>query len=227
MGLIFLFDVDNTLLDHDALKVTLGDALLASLDGTDVALFWELYEQVRRDLGLVSLPETVERFLPTHCEDPLAPQKLAEVLFHLDLGSCLRPGAVELLRKASEFGTTVILSNGDQFFQRWKIWQSGLAEAVGGRVWVFPDKVDHFEDLDSRFGMDSRFVLVEDKADALAAAQAHWRHRVTTVLVAFGHHAASDTSGVEVDMIVGSPAELLARFGEMLPSGWGDHSSAP
>lgn len=220
MSLVFVLDVDNTLLDNDALKERLDAMLKIALGADDVARFWQLYEEVRLEMGLVNLRETVERFLPTHCDDPLAPQKVAEILFGLDFAACLRPGALELLERVGMLSTTVILSNGDQFFQRWKIWRSGLAGAAGGRVWVFPEKEQHFEDFDSRFGDNAHFVLVEDKVRALRAAQAHWGDRVTTVLVAFGHHAATVGASSEADLVVGSPVELVERLDELrLPPG--------
>lgn len=215
MNQVFLFDVDNTLLDNDAVKTDLEQALETSLRREDADRFWELYEEVRSELGLVSFPETVERFLPAHCADPLAPQKAARSLFELDFASHLRPGALELLERAQREGIPLILSNGDQFFQRWKIWKAGLAAASGNRVWVFPEKEHHFADLDERFDGDVRFVLVEDKISALRAAHAHWKERVVTVFVDFGHHAASadDTEGI--DVVVGSPEELLGRLSEI------------
>lgn len=217
MNQVFLFDVDNTLLDNDAVKAELEGVLSSSLRPEDTERFWDLYEEVRDDLGLVSFPETVERFLPAHCADPLAPQKAARSLFELDFASHLRPGALDMLEEASRQGTPLILSNGDQFFQRWKIWKSGLAAAAGHRVWVFPEKEHHLEDLDERFDDGTRFILVEDKVRALRAAQRHWGERVVTVFVAFGHHAASadDTEGI--DLIVSSPKELLERLPEIGP----------
>lgn len=212
---VFLFDVDNTLLDNDAVKADLERALETTLRPEDAERFWELYEQVRSALGLVSFPRTVERFLPAHCADPLAPQKAARSIFEIDFASYLRPGALELLKRADREGTPLILSNGDQFFQRWKIWRSGLAAASGNRVWVFPDKEQHFADLDERFDSDTRFLLVEDKLEALHAARQHWRERVTTIFVAFGHHAASGEDPETVDLVVNSPAELLERLPEI------------
>lgn len=216
MSQVFLFDVDNTLLDNDAVKADLERALEASLRREDAERFWDLYEQVRSALGLVSFPETVERFLPAHCADPLAPQRAARSIFEIDFASYLRPGALDLLERADEEGTPLILSNGDQFFQRWKIWRSGLAAASGGRVWVFPEKEHHFGDLDERFDSNTRFLLAEDNLGALHAARRHWGERVTTVFVAFGHHAASgDDDTDSIDLVVSSPAELLERFPEI------------
>lgn len=215
MELITLLDVDNTLLDNDGVKRDLEDALRASLSREDAARFWELYEEVRDDRGVVSLPETVERFLPTHCADPLAPQNAARAIFELDFARRLRPGAVDLVAWAAAIGTPVILSNGDQFFQRWKIWKSGLAEASGNRVWVFPEKEHHFEDLDERFGTKVSYLLVEDKLRALQAARLQWGSRVKTVLVDFGHHAPDENDPEGVDLVVDSPAELLGRRSEL------------
>ncbi|MFP3883201.1 MAG: HAD family hydrolase [Actinomycetota bacterium] len=215
MSHVFLFDVDNTLLDNDAVKADLEQALEASLSRQDAERFWELYEEVRGEFGLVSLPETVERFLPVHCADPLAPQRAARSIFECDFASHLRPGALELLEWASQEGTSLILSNGDQFFQRWKIWKAGLAAASGNRVWVFPEKEHHFEDLDERFDAGTLFFLVEDKTGALHAAREHWGERVVTIYVAFGHHAESISDAEAIDLVVSSPAELLERLPEI------------
>ncbi len=221
MELIILLDVDNTLLDNDAVKRDLEEALRTSLGEEDVERFWGLYEQVRDELGMVSFPDTVERFLPSHCADPLAPQNAARAIFELNFARRLRPGAVELLTWAGTSGIPVILSNGDQFFQRWKIWKSGLAEASENRVWVFPEKEHHLEDLDDRFGPGAHYVLVEDKLRALRAARRHWGDRVTTVLMDFGHHAPDERDPEGVDLVVGSPAELLSRRGELPRGGTG------
>lgn len=213
--MIVLLDVDNTLLDNDAVKADLEEALEASLGAEDAARFWRLYEEVRRDLGMVSFPQTLERFLPAHCEDPLAPQRAARALFELDFARHLRPGALELLAWARREGTPLVLSNGDQFFQRWKIRRAGLAEAADDRVWVFPEKEHHFDDLDRRFGEEARYLFLEDKLSALQAARRHWGNRVMTVFVEFGHHAAEAGAPEGVDLVVESPAELLERLPEL------------
>lgn len=215
MSNVFLFDVDNTLLDNDAVKADLEEVLETSLSREDADRFWELYEEVRGELGVVSFPETVERFLPAHCADPLAPQKAAKAIFECDFASHLRPGALDLLERAGQEGTSLILSNGDQFFQRWKIWKAGLAAASENRVWVFPEKEHHFKDLDERFDTGTRFFLVEDKIEALHAAREHWGERVVTIFVAFGHHAASTDDTEAIDLVVSSPAEMLERLPEI------------
>lgn len=212
---IVLLDVDNTLLDNDAVKEELRGRLADTLHPDDAARFWRLYEEVREELQMVSFPETLERFLPVHCTDPLAPQRAAQAIFDLDLAGFLRPGALDLLDRLRQVAFPVILSNGDQLFQRWKIWRSGLAAAAGGRVWVFPEKEHHLDDLDRRFGPDARYVLVEDKARALRAARRHWGDRVGTVFVAYGRHAEAATDDGGADLVVESPAELATRLPEL------------
>jgi hypothetical protein len=213
---VALLDVDNTLLDNDRLKDDLERALRTVLHPADAERFWDLYEQVRRDLGMVSFPAVLERFLPTHCRSPLAPEVAAEALFGIDFSHYLRPGALALVERIRRSATPVILSNGDQFFQRWKIWKSGLARAVDHRVWVFPEKEHHFGDLDRAFPQ-ARFMLVEDKLDALQAARAHWGERVINVWMRFGHYADDATGSRVVDLTAESPAELIGFVDEV----WG------
>lgn len=214
MDLVALFDVDNTLLDNDTLKVDLEQRLRADLHPEDAQFFWRLYEEVRVDLGMVSFPAVLERFLPTHCRHPLAPQLAAEALFDIDFAAYLRPGALMLLEHLRRSATVVIVSNGDQFFQRWKIRRSGLAEAADHRVWVFPEKEYHFADLDRAFAAGARFMLVEDKPEALRAARDHWGGRVTTVWMRFGHYAQDPTVPSFVDVAVESPLQLLRLLEE-------------
>lgn len=224
---VVLFDVDNTLLDNDAAKAELASRLERSLDPDDVDRFWQLYEEVRSEIGMVSFPLTLERFLPVHCTDPIAPQRAAEAILGLDYREFLRPGALELLAELDRLATPLILSNGDQLFQRWKIRQAGLAAAVDQKVWVFAEKEHHLEDLDRRFGPDARFVLVEDKGRALRAAAQHWGDRVKTVFMDFGHHAADDPH--RADLVVTSPAELHDRLDELgiSPAGSVGPAAAP
>lgn len=213
---VALLDVDNTLIDNDRLKDDLERALRAVLHPTDAEHFWHLYEQVRRDEGMVSFPTVLERFLPTHCRSPHAPELAAEALFGIDFAGYLRPGALELVERIRRSATPVILSNGDQFFQRWKIWKSGLARAVDHRIWVFPEKEHHFTDLDRVFP-DARFMLVEDKLDALRAARSHWGERVINVWMRFGHYADDDAGSRVVDLTAESPAEVIGFVDEI----WG------
>ena len=60
--LVFLLDVDNTLLDNDRAKADINAALMSLLGGRGTERFWALYEEVRKEFGVVNYPETLKRF---------------------------------------------------------------------------------------------------------------------------------------------------------------------
>ena len=60
--LMFFFDVDNTLLDNDRAKADMEAQLLGVLGQEGSKRFWELYEEVRKEGGVVSYPKTIARF---------------------------------------------------------------------------------------------------------------------------------------------------------------------
>jgi len=47
MGVAFLLDVDNTLLDNDAAKAAIAAGVAACVSPADAARFWKGYERVR------------------------------------------------------------------------------------------------------------------------------------------------------------------------------------
>src|SRR5437764_7857101 len=66
--LVFLYDVDNTLLNNDQLKAD-ADTRLFSLLGDEWSdLFWKIYEDVRHQEDVVDIPEAVRRF-EQECHD--------------------------------------------------------------------------------------------------------------------------------------------------------------
>src|SRR4029077_2079454 len=72
--LVFLLDVDNTLLDNDRVKEDIRSAIARLVAADRASRFWSLYEAVRAEEGVVEFPEAlrrVRRALPDepHTED--------------------------------------------------------------------------------------------------------------------------------------------------------------
>src|SRR5438067_12680672 len=55
-SLVFLLDVDNTLLDNDAIKEDWAKQLQAMVGPALARRLWEIYEQVRREREVVDIP---------------------------------------------------------------------------------------------------------------------------------------------------------------------------
>jgi FMN phosphatase YigB (HAD superfamily) len=198
--LTFLLDVDNTLLDNDAAKAQLAVGLVALLGDDGAARFWRLYEDVRRDEGMVNIPLTLARFeraagLGTDAAPAAGPDRarrfaLADLLMAFPYERYLYPGALEAVAHLRRLGRVAILSDGDPTFQPSKIWRAGLDAAVDGYVLVFDHKEDHLAEVVAAFPAD-HYVLVDDKPDILARVRERLACPLTTVLVRQGKYAAA------------------------------------
>src|SRR5687768_6420428 len=191
----FLFDVDNTLIDNDRAKKDLSARIAGLLGVAGERRFWELYEEVRHDRGLVNIPLLLARYGDELDADPSLTDDerrrlrfaLADIVMGFPYGEYLYPGAMTAVRKARTLGPVAVLSEGDATFQPHKIWRTGLDPEVDGNVLVFDRKLDHLDEMTAAFPAD-HYVLVEDKPDILTAVKQHLGPRVTTVLVRQGKY---------------------------------------
>ena len=185
--LVLLFDVDHTLIDGAALKAGL-EARVEAVAGVEGARrFWQAYEAVRADLGFVDLPETIERF-GREAGDASLGEALTDAVWGLDFAGCLYPGALDAVAHARGLGLPVIVSDGDERYQRHKIRASGLEAAFEGRVLIFEHKERETETIRARWPA-RRYVLIDDKPRILAAVKSALGEQVTTVLVEQGPYA--------------------------------------
>ncbi|HEY1492707.1 MAG TPA: hypothetical protein VGF35_08760 [Steroidobacteraceae bacterium] len=187
-SVVFLFDVDNTLFDNDALQGQLSAYLRDSFGAGACARYWALFEELRAALGYADYLGALERL---RLERPGEPELLRAAFFFLDypFARGLYPGALAALARCATFGPTVILSDGDAVLQPLKVRAAGLWEAVGGRVLIYVHKEQMLEDV-ARHYPAAHYVLVDDKVRILAAVKQCWGEHVTTVFPRQGHYAA-------------------------------------
>ena len=184
---VFLFDVDNTLLDNDAVTEDLRHFLIDAFGNERERRYWALFEELRSELGYADYLGALQRY---RIENPRDPKLLRASLFllHYPFADRVLPGALDVLRHFGRRGPVVILSDGDVVFQPRKVERSGLWEAVSGQVLIYIHKEEMLDDVEQRFPA-RRYVMVDDKVRILAAMKAHWRERLTTVFVRQGHYA--------------------------------------
>ncbi len=182
--LVVLVDVDHTLLDGDRVRSCIS-ACLDSLGAGGTARFWAHYESVRVDLGRVDVP-LVSRLVDA--ELGLPPRTVLAAVERADYASCLYEGALEALRHLSSLGLTVVLSDGDDRFQRLKIERAGIADAVAGRVLVTTHKEQELATVERSFPA-SHYAFLDDRAGILSRIKAALLGRCTTVLVRQGRYA--------------------------------------
>ncbi len=184
---VYLFDVDNTLLDNDAVAADLRAYLTAEFGAERQQRYWDEFEQLRRELGYADYLGALQRFRSAYPHDThlLA---AAEWLLEYPFAERLYPGAPDVVAAVRERGLPVILSDGDVVFQPRKVRRSGLWDAFGGEVLIYVHKEQELEDVERRYPAE-RYVLVDDKLRILAAVKQAWGSRVTTVFPRQGHYA--------------------------------------
>jgi len=211
----FLLDVDNTLLDNDALKEYLSTRLQETLGAQGAGVFWQLYEEVRQARDVVDLPLTVERYV-LRTGDTTAGARLRAVLDTLPFAQFVYPHTFETIDHFKTLGAVTILSDGDSVFQPRKIERSVLAAAVDNHVLIYTHKEDHLDEV-AQAQPANHTVLVDDKARILASVKRDLGERVTTVHVLQGHYAHETVPGgftpdIEVAGIGDLRAMGAARF---------------
>ena len=207
---VFLLDVDNTLLDNDRVSDDLHEALVVEFGDEKARRFWAIFEEHRRDLGYADYLGSLQRF---RMEDPHEPNLLAisSMLVNYPFEDRLYPGSIDVVRHLAQWGPTVILTDGDVVFQPLKIERSGLSDAVGGRVLLYVHKEQELAEVERLYPADE-YVVVDDKIRILTAVKATWGSRVTTVFPKQGHYATDPgVAGYpKPDFAVDHIADLLA-----------------
>jgi hypothetical protein len=184
---VFLLDVDNTLLDNDSVSGDLRRYLIQEVGAERQEQYWAIFEALRSELGYADYLGALQRYRIEHPRDPSL-LRLSSFLVNYPFASRLFPGAIDTIEHLARWGPTVIFSDGDVVFQPRKIERSGLFDAVGHRVLIYIHKEEELDDVESRFPAD-HYVLVDDKVRILTAVKESWGARLTTVFPRQGHYA--------------------------------------
>jgi len=208
-GTVFFFDVDNTLLDNDRVAEDLKLYLIGKVGETSQRRYWEIFEQLRTELGYADYLGALQRY---RVERPRDPKLLAVSHFMINypFANRLFPESLDAVGYAQRLGRTAILSDGDVVFQPRKIDRSGLYEIFEGRVLIYIHKELELDDAEKKYPA-AHYVMVDDKVRILAAIKEHWGTRVTTVFPRQGHYA-HDTALVAR---YPKPDITLERIGEL------------
>jgi len=186
-GIVVLFDVDDTLLDNDAVQEDLSAHLQRTLGAANRDRYWSIFEALRDQLGYADYLGALQRYRLEAADDPRV-LLLASFLLDYPFASRLYPGALAALAHMQRLATTVILSDGDVVLQPRKIQRSGLWEAVQGRVLIYIHKEQMLQQVE-RLYPASHYVMVDDKLRILAAVKQHWGARVSSIFPRQGRYA--------------------------------------
>jgi FMN phosphatase YigB (HAD superfamily) len=207
---VFLVDVDNTLLDNDHVQNDLKRHLEAEFGPACRDRYWAILEELFRDLGYRDYLGALQRYRVEHPRDAHL-LSMSSYLVDYPFANRLYPGSLDVLERFRTWGETVVLSDGDVVFQPRKVDKSGIYEAVDGNVLIYIHKELELEDVAERYPAD-HYVLVDDKLRILTAVKKAWGGRVTTVFPKQGSYAS------DAKELASNPAPdiTVSRIGDLL-----------
>jgi len=210
--MVFLVDVDNTLLDNDGVQQDLKDHLERDYGLASRVRYWKILEDLFDELGYRDYLGALQRYRVEH---PRQVELLTMSSFLIDypFADRLFPASLELLERMRACGPTVILSDGDVVFQPRKVERAGLWNAVDGHVLIYIHKEEALDDVERRYPAD-HYVLVDDKLRILTAVKQFWGDRVTTVFArqgSYAHDAKAISALPPADVTIESIGDLLDR----------------
>ena len=210
MSNVFLFDVDNTLLDNDRVTADLRNHLEQEVGHERQERYWSIFEELRSEVGYADYLGALQRYRANYPRD-LHVLTVSHFLLDYPFEERLFFNALEVIKGVKQHAVPVILSDGDVVFQPHKIRRSGLYDAFAGAVLIYVHKELELQDVAQRYPAD-HYILVDDKVRILSAVKDVWGERVTTVFVKQGHYA-HDTEAIKsyrsADHTIDSIAELV------------------
>jgi FMN phosphatase YigB (HAD superfamily) len=185
--IVFLFDVDNTLLNNARVTADLKRYLDQQVGPERNQQYWEIFEQLRTELGYADYLGALQRYRIRYPRDP-GLLTVSHFLVNYPFAMRLYPDSLDAVEHIKQWGEAVILSDGDVVFQPLKVERSGISEAVEGKVLIYIHKEQELDDVEARFPAD-HYVLIDDKVRILDAVKRIWRDKITTVFPRQGHYA--------------------------------------
>lgn len=208
--LVFLFDVDNTLLDNDRVSADLKQHLEKEVGHERQQRYWQFFEELRAELGYADYLGALQRYRAEYPRDPKL-LTVSEFLVEYPFANRLFPNSLDVIDHVKQFGQPVILSDGDVVFQPRKIRRSSLFAAVDGNVLIYVHKEFELDDILERYPADN-YVLIDDKLRILTAIKKAWGRGVTTVFPRQGHYATDPKV-----LATYPPADItIHRIGELV-----------
>jgi FMN phosphatase YigB (HAD superfamily) len=207
---VFLFDVDNTLLDNDRVTADLKRHLDREVGLDRAQRYWAIFEQLRGELGYADYLGALQRYRIEYPRDPRL-LTVSKFLINYPFANRLFPNSLDVVENVKQWGPAVILSDGDVVFQPRKVERSGLSDVVDGNVLIYVHKEEELDDVEHRYPAD-HYVLIDDKLRILTAIKKVWGARVTTVFPKQGHYANDPQALAKFP-----PADVsIERIGDLL-----------
>jgi FMN phosphatase YigB (HAD superfamily) len=220
-NIVFLLDVDNTLLDNDRFGADLGDHLEQAFGAAGRARYWKIFGDRREELGLADYLGSLQLFRTGLDDDPHL-LRMSEYLLEYPFSTRVYPEALAAIAHLATLGTPVVLSDGDVVFQPRKIQRAGIWDAVAGRVLIYLHKERVLDHVQQRYPA-SHYVMVDDKPNLLAAMKVVLGNKLTTIFVRQGHYAHDVQSHTQLP----SPDRVIEQIGDLMTLNLSDFQVRP
>jgi FMN phosphatase YigB (HAD superfamily) len=207
--IVFLVDVDNTLLDNDRIQADLKRHLEREFGAASRDRYWAILEALFAELGYRDYLGALQRYRTEHPQD-VHLMTMSSYLIDYPFANRLYPGALDVLERFRAWGPTVILTDGDVVFQPRKVERSGIWEAVDGHVLIYIHKEDELDAIERRYPAQ-HYVLVDDKPRILAAVKEAWGDRVTTIFPRQGQYARDAKAYRPADLTIERIGDLVTH----------------
>jgi FMN phosphatase YigB (HAD superfamily) len=208
--LVFLFDVDNTLLDNDRVTDDLKRHLEQQVGPERQQSYWEIFEQLRAELGYADYLGALQRYRLKYPTEP-GLLTVSHFMINYPFATRLYPDSLDVVDQVKQWGMPVVLSDGDVVFQPLKVERSGIYETFDGNVLIYIHKEQELDDVARRFPA-RHYVVIDDKLRILTAIKKIWGEKVTTVFPKQGHYAHDAKAIAQYP-----PADLsVERIGDLL-----------
>lgn len=212
-GLVFLFDVDNTLLNNDRVTADLKRHLEEQVGPERQQCYWDIFEQLRSELGYADYLGALQRYRLQYPHEPSL-FTVSHFMINYPFATRLYPDSLDVVEHVKQWGKPVVLSDGDVVFQPLKVERSGIYETFDGNVLIYIHKEQELDDVQHRFPAQ-HYVLIDDKLRILTAVKKIWGAKVTTVFPRQGHYALDPKVLVDYP-----PADIsVERIGDLLQYG--------
>lgn len=207
---VILFDVDNTLLDSDRVTADLTSCLRREVGDQRASEYWSICERLRQRLGYADYLGAIQRYRKSYPQDA-GITAVWRFLIDYPFANRLFPFARDAIEHAKEWGSVVLMADGDVVFEPRKIESAGLSEAVNGQALIQVRKEQALAEVEDRYPAD-HYVMFDDKLPVLSAIKSSWGARVTTVFVQQGRYARDPAVLQSCP-----PADVaIARIGDIL-----------
>jgi FMN phosphatase YigB (HAD superfamily) len=219
--LVFLLDVDNTLLDNDRFAADLGGHLQLCFGAPERDRYWRIFAELRERSGFADYLASLQAFR-TGLDDEPQLLRVSEFLLEYPFAQLVYPPALAAIEHLRSMGLPVVLSDGDVVFQPRKIRRAGIWDAVEGRVLIYVHKERVLDHVQRRYPA-AHYVMVDDKPNLLAAMKLALGRKLTTVFVRQGHYALADGS----DAVVPPPDLAIGGIGDLMNHDLRDFQELP